>query len=601
MASIAKKNLIALFLILILGAFFRFWLITEIPPGLYPDEAMNGNNALEAVASGNFKIFYPENNGREGLFINIQALSIWLFGNEPWALRVVSAIFGTLTILGVFLLAKELSTSRISKSEFLISKQSQNPKDQKEFRDLRFKIRDYRSDIIALLSAFFVATSYWHINFSRIGFRAIAVPFFASFGIYFLLKGLRRGKILDIVWAGIFIGLGFHTYIAFRFMPFVLAVPILWYLLKWWEENKSSKGENQNYNLKLKTGCAPCAIMLFLFVIFVIALPIGYYFLQNPQDFLGRGGQVSIFSAEFPAWEFAKSNVLTLGMFFTRGDCNPRHNYNCQPELHPIVALFFLIGFITAIISIIQNLKLKIQNYNSKLKNSHDASRDTEILHFAFCILISWIMFMSFPATLTREGMPHALRSIGMITPVMVLSGLGAFTLFNLIINWLTRQKLRWLQYDNQLDRIKKEAILLFFLILAVIPFATYRSYFIKWAYAEETHHAFSGDIYNMGGYLKTLPQETKKIILVNFSGVEVRGIPMPAQTVMFLTDTFTEKNRAKNNFSYINNLSSIQKIEGKTVIIPLDPRNKKSINEIRAAFPELKIKVPGDFIALEN
>src|SRR3989344_3510472 len=94
--------------VLILGVFFRFYQIKEIPLGLYPDEAMNGSNAQEALATGAFKIFYPENNGREGLFINIQALSVWYFGNTPWALRGVSAFFGTLTILVVFLLAKEL-------------------------------------------------------------------------------------------------------------------------------------------------------------------------------------------------------------------------------------------------------------------------------------------------------------------------------------------------------------------------------------------------------------------------------------------------------------------------------------------------------------
>ena len=43
--------------IILLGAFFRFYAITEIPLGLYPDEAMNGNNALEAITVRDFKIF----------------------------------------------------------------------------------------------------------------------------------------------------------------------------------------------------------------------------------------------------------------------------------------------------------------------------------------------------------------------------------------------------------------------------------------------------------------------------------------------------------------------------------------------------------------
>ena len=211
-----KGHILLLVAIVTLGAFLRFYQITEIPPGLYPDEAMNGNNALEALATGQFKLFYPENNGREGLFINLQAILLAIFGNEPWALRVVSALFGTFTILGIYLLAAEL----LSGYGILKGTDIRN--------GLRISVKNPYS--VAILAAFFLATSYWHLNFSRIGFRAILVPFFATFAMYFLLKGLRKGAIPYLVLAGIFAGLGFYTYIAFRFMALIFAVPILWYL-----------------------------------------------------------------------------------------------------------------------------------------------------------------------------------------------------------------------------------------------------------------------------------------------------------------------------------------------------------------------------------
>src|SRR3989344_9433642 len=103
-----RRRILLMLGVMIIAAFFRFWQITETPPGLYPDEAMNGTNAQEAIRTGDYKIFYPENNGREGLFINIQSLSLRIFGNEPWALRVVSAIFGILTVLGLYLMTREL-------------------------------------------------------------------------------------------------------------------------------------------------------------------------------------------------------------------------------------------------------------------------------------------------------------------------------------------------------------------------------------------------------------------------------------------------------------------------------------------------------------
>ena len=74
------KTVLALLGIIVLAIFLRFWDFKSIPPGLYPDEAMNGNNATEAIAYRHFKVFYPDNNGREGLFINLQAVSISIFG-----------------------------------------------------------------------------------------------------------------------------------------------------------------------------------------------------------------------------------------------------------------------------------------------------------------------------------------------------------------------------------------------------------------------------------------------------------------------------------------------------------------------------------------
>src|SRR3989338_3093286 len=204
-----KKYLAVLLAIMALGAFLRFYQITEIPPGLYPDEAMNGNNALEALATGDFKVFYPENNGREGLFINMQAVSLAAFGNTPWALRIVSALIGTLTILGIYLVTKELFSRNQNQESRIKKKESTG-----SHHDSYFLIHDSR--IIGLFSAFFLATSYWHLNFSRIGFRAIMLPMFATFGIYFLLKGIRRGKPFDLIMAGLLTGLGVPTSLAFR-------------------------------------------------------------------------------------------------------------------------------------------------------------------------------------------------------------------------------------------------------------------------------------------------------------------------------------------------------------------------------------------------
>ncbi|MBI3273687.1 MAG: hypothetical protein HYZ69_00940 [Candidatus Colwellbacteria bacterium] len=584
---------------------------------------MNGNNALEALAEQNFKIFYPENNGREGLFINIQAITLAVFGNEAWALRVVSALFGTLTILGMYLLALELFCEN---SQFPISNFQSNS-NESIFKRLKIKklghvlkIEHWKiENYIALLSTFFLATSFWHINFSRIGFRAIMVPFFAVFGMYFLLKGLRRGNIWDMVWAGIFIGLGFHTYIAFRFMPFVLALPLGWYFWQRLKKNQKSipdligdKNKNDNSKLKIAQRCIPCAIALFLFITFITALPVGYYFLQSPHDFFGRATDVSIFSASSPAYEFIKSNILTLGMFFVRGDCNGRHNYACQPQLHPIVGIFFAVGFITAI-RILFNFQFPIFNFQSNSNESIFKRLKIKKLGYLLKIehwkignltLLVWLFSMSLPATLTREGLPHALRSIGMIPPVMIFAGFGAYKVIFWIILWTEKQKEKWRQDVHQLERIKKELIFLFFLLLLMIPLQTFRAYFIHWAYIPDTYFAFSTDTLHLGQFLSTLPQKTKKYVIVNRDGVFARGLPVSAQTVMFATNTFREESRMQKNIVYVlpADIQSLSPPKNeKTVIALLDGTDRALIQTLRKKFPDYKIHAPGDFTILES
>jgi hypothetical protein len=58
---------------------------------------------------------------------------------------------------------------------------------------------------------------------------------------------------------------------------------------------------------------------------------------------------------------------------------------------------------------------------------------------------------------------------------------------------------------------------------------------------------------------------------VVNADGVMVRGIPMPAQTVMFFSDSFTEKQRIKHNIHYVLP-DNIKTIPPNSLILHLDP-----------------------------
>ena len=105
-------NLILLVLILVFAFLVRVYNIENVPSGVYPDEAVNGIDALKALTTGDYQWFYPDNNGREGLMMNLVALSFKIFGVSIFALKLPSAIFGVLTVLGTYLLTKELFRSR---------------------------------------------------------------------------------------------------------------------------------------------------------------------------------------------------------------------------------------------------------------------------------------------------------------------------------------------------------------------------------------------------------------------------------------------------------------------------------------------------------
>jgi hypothetical protein len=332
-----------LVLILGYGAFLRLYRITSLPPGLYRDEAMNGNNALEALETQQFAIFYPENGGREGLFINIQAAFVHWLGNEAWVLRLPSAIFGVVTVGGLYLLGTEL----------------------------------FGADA-GLLGAFFLATSFWHLMFSRMGFRAIAAPCFLTWSMYLLLSGVQRGRPAAVLLAGVVYGLGFHTYIAYRATVVLAAIVLM--------------------------RCPQRARWTFAAAAAIVAMPLAVYFTAHPGMLTGRIVQVSVLQNPRPAREVLLNIWRTARMFFRHGDFLWRHNVAWRAELFWPVALLFALGIAVAL--------------GRRRKP-------------AFALPMVWLAVACAPVVLSDDIMPHALRSILMVPAAMLLAAIGAAELLS--------------------------------------------------------------------------------------------------------------------------------------------------------------------------
>jgi len=528
MGKTNRKEAFCLVFILLLASFLRLWKLDSIPPGLYPDEAINGNEAVFSPG----KIFYRENNGREGLFINLVSLSFKIFGISVSSLRLVSAICGILTVLGLYLLIKEL------------------------FSGLSSKVYGLEHKKIALLASFFLATSFWHVNFSRIAFRAILVPFTLVFAFYFLFRGFRQKKILDFIVSGAVLGLGFYTYISYRFVVVLVA---LIFLYQWLICQKEEKKKFLLFTLY----CLLSTI--------IVALPIGIYFLKNPKDFISRVAPIVVFSQKAPLKAFGKSLVSHLAMFHIFGDPNWRHNVSGAPILFWPVGILFLIGFCYSIKEVLSKKSLISypKSTSLKFKSPNIAG------HW---LLLIWFFIMLLPGILTAEGTPHALRCIGAIPPTFAFAGLGGFVVFKFIGKKISL-KTRGFNYY----------LIIFCLIFLTFSFilAQYFRYFELWAKNPRVKDAFTKHYVDIGHYLNSLPPETKKYVIVNELGAPLYGISIPAQTPMFIETT--KFGYPRSIYLKAENLDEIEINEEKVTIVPL--YNGRLFNKLQEKFPQGTIK----------
>ncbi len=496
-----RKEFWWLVLIIIIAALFRFLYLPSTPPGLYPDEAINGTNAQEALHTGTFKIFYPENNGREGLFINIQAVFLRVIQqNEPWVLRLPSAIFGLLTVVGLYFLVRELFDSRV----------------------------------LGLLASYFTAISFWHINFSRIAFRAIMSPFFLVWAVYLLILSFRKlgvespsGQPRSIIgdlglWSVPLIGgalyaLGLYSYIAYRATPLLILFILGYYFVR------SRRKWHGNF-------WAVTAV--FLIAAFLTALPIGAYFLKNPSSFFGRTSEISIFSSSSPIASLAVNTLKTAGMFVIAGDSNWRQNYAGKPEFSPLLGLFLLIGVGICLYGLYR--------------------RD-----FKQWLIAAWALVAALPVVISNEGIPHALRSILLIPPAIILAAIGAEYLY------------KWIKQYARIPA--KHMFVLALIVFAVMGAETYFTYFYLWAGNAATADSFNSNYVTLAREINALPPDQTKVLVVYAGGVDVRGLPMSTQTVMFMTDSFygTVEKSLGIFFNQAKNIYYVYPDEIKTMSLP--------------------------------
>ncbi|MBI4789486.1 MAG: glycosyltransferase family 39 protein [Chloroflexi bacterium] len=426
--AVTRSTWLALILILLVGSWLRVNDLAQIPPGLYHDEAFSGLDALSIVRGAGFPIFFEGNGGREPLFIYLHALSIFIFGPTPFALRLPAAFVGILTLPVFFVLTRALNADRKN------------------------------AMALALIATAALATFYWHLNFSRVGWRTITLPLLACLAFYFFWRARRTGHLRDHVLTGAFLGASLYTYLSARFLPLVLAafwVVEFLFVVRHGAEQSVVAGARTRLRFapSLTTNLWLRNIAVVVATAAVVFLPLAIYFFFHPQAFLFRVTDVTLATGESQLAAIWANVQRVAGIFYLGGDPEWRHGIARRTILDWVTAIPFALGLLAAL-------------WRWRKPESW----------FAFL----WLAIMLLPTILSRDA-PDTQRAIGALPAVVLLIAWGAEAIVETIAQRL---------------RFPRRTLTLAATALVVLGSGgiTYRDYFVTWANDKRAYYDFQGD-----------------------------------------------------------------------------------------------------------
>jgi hypothetical protein len=350
--------LIALSTILVF--YFRFYRLNEILGEMFSDHAEKLLDVYD-VLSGKYPVFFIRNTGREFFQFYWTALIAILLktGVSFLSLKIGTALAGFLTLPYIYLLGKEL-----------------------------------RNKWVGLLAFLFAGIAYWPNVISRVGLRFPFYPLFVAPTLFYLIRGIRQKRSNDFIYAGIALGLGLNGYSSTRFLPIIVVVVLLIYLL-----HRQSKGlRNQVIN----------AFIPLVIASFILFLPLFKYTLVNP-DGVSYRMMTRLTSTERelsqPPFEVFLENLWNAEtMFFYSNGGTWVHSIPNRPALDMISAGLYLLGTLIVLIQY-----LKFRNWE-----------DVFLILAVPLLMMPSILSLAFP-----EENPSLNRTSGAIIPVFIIIAIG--------------------------------------------------------------------------------------------------------------------------------------------------------------------------------
>ncbi len=280
--------------------FFNFYRLNAVPPEMVSDHAetlLDVNDVLHGARP----VYFPRNTGREFIHYYLTAAYLALFNLDVSFLNLkMVAVFANLaTLVFIYLLGKELGNKWVG-----------------------------------LGAVFFAGIAYWPLIFTRLALRIPLYPLFVAPVMYFMVRGLRRQNINDILLTGLFLGLGLHGYTPFRIVPLFVVLGVLIYLL-----------HRPARNRRLQ---AIFALVLIAFISLVVFIPLLRYWLANPELFAYRafsrltGMEVGFQSSPIVIFfqNFWKASI----MFFWDNGVIWAHSVPNRPALEVVSGALYFLG-----------------------------------------------------------------------------------------------------------------------------------------------------------------------------------------------------------------------------------------------------------------
>lgn len=176
---------VLLIALLLLAAIVRIVSLHDAPPGLQHDEMFKALEGRRLLESGDFRVFYPTNQGHEGGYVWALAASMALLGVNVLSIKFPAFVFGMLSVALIIRLAGKLEGRRA-----------------------------------ALIAGGLATFSFFAVFTSRVGLRAAMLPMFVLWlllALYEMVRGSsfqgqRHSRYKHAFNAGLALGLSIYSY-----------------------------------------------------------------------------------------------------------------------------------------------------------------------------------------------------------------------------------------------------------------------------------------------------------------------------------------------------------------------------------------------------